>query len=115
MNAFLRRELAALKRECSNPNWDGYDAPPLSPVSYDMAIRLARELPRTMAVPTPAVDNSGKMFFQWGSLRGRYLALTFGTKDTDKIVGKVGVNGCFRTEELPADAGCAAKFAERYA
>ena len=81
----LVRELARLKHNCSEPNWDGYHADPMSDESYRRASAFAKQFPDTMTLPLPAVDPSGLVYLQWGDVRNSFLTLKF-RDDTPQTV-----------------------------
>ena len=72
----LREELAEVWEECSQPDWDAYDA---FPVSWDslvnakrllLALRLGTELPSIGAIP------SGHVTLEWHHSRRRTLTVS---------------------------------------
>ena len=114
-NECLDRELANLERECAVSKWDGYSSSPLSKRSLVFARKLAEALPEDARVPTPLVDRRGNVLFQWGSIRRRYLALTFVAGESEAGVKcKIGNAGVFRTCELGCDLERVVTFAKEH-
>lgn len=81
----LVRELIRLKRNCSEPNWDGYHADSMSYESYRRAKAFVRRFPDSITLPLPAVDPSGLVYLQWGDVSNSFLTLKFGA-DTPQTV-----------------------------
>ena len=60
-----RQELYQLSADCSEPNWDGYGAQPVSEAAYRNAFRFLENLPLGAEVPSPGVYSDGELTFEW--------------------------------------------------
>jgi len=57
--------LSEVKTECSEPNWDGYDAAAIDDNSYKNAINFISLLPVYFPIPDIRVDPDGEVSFEW--------------------------------------------------
>jgi hypothetical protein len=72
----LRDELAETWEECSQPNWDGYDALPVTSASFDNAKRLLLSLPLGTRLPSIGAIPRGHISLEWHHSRRRTLTVT---------------------------------------
>jgi len=59
------RELAEVRRECRDPDWDGYDAEPVSRQSCVLALDLLRALPAELPSPSVGAMPGGLISLEW--------------------------------------------------
>lgn len=69
--------LLDLPVECGRDGWDGYDAAPLSRVSFERAAEFLKLLPNKIPSPEVVVDNDGDVCFEWYFSKDNRLAMTF--------------------------------------
>jgi hypothetical protein len=112
MNSTLKKEMLDLKQECSNLDWDGYNANPMSEYSFTLAMKFAEALPPTLPVPVAAVDNIGRVFFQWGSLRRKFFSVRFEPNVPQRAVYKIGEHGRLDVHEVEYDQDNLVRLAE---
>lgn len=74
-------ELADVWRECSQPDWDGYNAVPVSGESYENAKRLVAALPPGTPQPTAGAEPDGQMTLEWRRSRRRTLSISVSPDD----------------------------------
>jgi hypothetical protein len=67
-------ELEEVRSEASGEGWDGYGARPLSPGSFDFAIRFLNALPTDAPVPEASASPDGEISLDW--IFGERKALT---------------------------------------
>jgi len=72
----LRDELAETWRECSEPDWDGYNALPVTLDSFANAERLLLSLPLGTQLPSIGAVPSGHISLEWHHSRRRTLTVT---------------------------------------
>ena len=72
----LRDELAETWEECSQPDWDGYNALPVTPDSFANAERLLLSLPLGTELPSIGAIPSGHISLEWHHSRRRTLTVT---------------------------------------
>lgn len=58
-------ELQWLYRESTKAGWDGYNASPVSPLSFLYALQFIFAMPRSMPAPEVAIEPDGSVGFQW--------------------------------------------------
>jgi hypothetical protein len=71
-------ELSELVAECSEQDWDGYDANPASAVAAAYAEEFVRALPEGVPIPEFAVDPDGSIALDWIESRYRRLSVSVG-------------------------------------
>jgi len=57
--------LGEIYKECSSPNWDGYDAQPISNAAYFEAMKLISLLPEEYDNPEIIPEPTGEIAFEW--------------------------------------------------
>jgi len=72
----IREELADVWEECSEPNWDGYNALPVSRDSFRNAQRLLLTLPLGTKLPSIGAIPNGNIALEWHHSRRRSLTVT---------------------------------------
>ena len=77
----IREELADVWEECREPNWDGYDALPVTWDTYNNAKRFLLALP--FGIPTPSVgaEPDGHVTLEWHHSRRRTLSVSISPDD----------------------------------
>ena len=59
------QDIYNLYKECSEENWDGYGAEPISIGAYLEAVKLAELLPSSSPVPEVVPEPNGEIAFEW--------------------------------------------------
>lgn len=72
----IRGELAEVWDECSEPDWDGYDALPVSLDSMENAERFLLALPLGTMPPSIGAMPNGNVSLEWHHSRRRSLTVT---------------------------------------
>lgn len=72
----LRQELCEVAEECSQPNWDGYGAEPVSADAYRHACLFVEALPRGIAMPTVGSEADGHLTLEWYRSPDRVLSVS---------------------------------------
>ena len=62
--------------ECSQPNWDGYEANPITKASVDNLIKFMNILDDSLPDPDPGCDPDGQVSIEWYFQPGR-ISLSF--------------------------------------
>ena len=65
-------------RECAEPNWDGYNALPASPISLFYAQQLSELLPSDCPKPDIGCDPDGSLNFDWRNGKMRAVSVSAG-------------------------------------
>jgi hypothetical protein len=70
-------ELTKIGRQCSEPNWDGYNANPISAGAIEALEELVRQLPWNSPLPDDVVpEPSGGVGIEWYPHPGRSLIVS---------------------------------------
>ena len=72
----IRGELAEVWEECSQPNWDGYNALPVTWDAYHLAELFLRALPLGTAMPSIGAEPDGQITMDWGRSKRRRLSVS---------------------------------------
>jgi hypothetical protein len=84
-------ELRATYRECSEQNWDGYDALPISQATYDEAERFLNALPSWVPIPQIVPEPSGDIGFEWNFGKNRIFAASVNGTNHITYAGILGI------------------------
>lgn len=97
--------LEEVLEECSEDNWDGYEASSVTIDSYLEAKRFLRALPAGVPTPEVTVEPDGELAFEWYSGRNRVFTVSIGTDGTLTYAGKFGSSKAhgkdFFADEVP--------------
>ena len=76
-----REELANVWEECREPNWDGYDALPVTWETHNNVERFLLALP--FGIPTPSIgaEPDGHITLEWHHSRRRTLSVSISPND----------------------------------
>jgi len=74
----IRGELADVWEECSQPDWDGYNALPVEWDAFFLAERLLRAFPLGTPEPSVGAEPDGQLTLEWGRSRRRRLSVSVG-------------------------------------
>ena len=96
-----------LYKECSEDNWDGYDAKRISVGTYLEAIKLAELIPSELPLPEVVPEPNGDIAFEW--YRGKRFLFVLSVEGNN-IINYAGLFGSatriygseYVTDELPA-------------
>ncbi|CAE6724331.1 hypothetical protein R69619_01708 [Paraburkholderia nemoris] len=64
-------ELEEIRRDATEPNWDGLGSAPLDDATYALALRFLWALPTGSRMPEITVDRDGEVSFDWLGAEGR--------------------------------------------
>ena len=84
--AWAKVALSTVLRECSQENWDGYGALPVSEAAYSEAEKLLRLLPLDIPIPDVIPEPTGELAFEWRN-RDRFFLLSVGGSNTISYAG----------------------------
>lgn len=70
-------ELRAVTEECSEPNWDGYGAEPITETSYLLAHNFLLALPIGSLAPVVSATPDGQLTLEWYHSPFRVLSISF--------------------------------------
>jgi len=93
--------LSEVYDECSEANWDGYDAAPISLEAYFEAMKLLRIIPNSFLMPDILPEPDGGIGLEWYKDRGFSFVISVCGKDTITYAGRFGKNSeTYGTEDF---------------
>lgn len=90
--------LLELYKDCSQPNWDGYGANPVSKDSISEALEFIQLLPSSFPVPQILAEPSGEIGLEWYKSKRLVFAISFSGKNLITYAGIFGSNKTHGTE-----------------
>ena len=96
-------ELADVWAECSQPDWDGYNALPVTRASCMNAERFIHALPQDVPVPCIGAEPDGHVTLQWGRSPLQVLSLSVSHRGELHYAALLGTGRACGTEPF-ADA-----------
>jgi len=91
-------ELHEVFMECSEENWDGFDAIPVSTFSYDYAMQFLKVLPVWTEAPSFGAEADGQMTMEWYRSPRRVLSISFSPDGRLYYAALLGENRAYGTE-----------------
>ena len=76
--------------ECSESNWDGYDAFPITAGAYEEALSLLRALPSDLPMPEIVPEPDGSIGLEWQQGPDRIFAVSVSGKGVIVYAGLFG-------------------------
>lgn len=74
-------QIQEILRECRRPNWDGYGARPVQPLTASNARLLIRMLPASCPMPEVAPEPDGSISLDWIQGPNRMLSISVGVTE----------------------------------
>lgn len=93
-----RWELENVCSEASEPNWDGYGAPPVSYLTYSVAKAFLETLPHIPIDPDIAIDPDGEVSFAWHKAPRQLFTVSVGRTGRLSYAGIFGDVNTYGTE-----------------
>ncbi len=100
----LEGELAVVMDECQHPNWDGYDALPVSVNALKKMRTFLECLPFGFPCPSISADPSGCLSVEWYRNPRRVLSVSVGNDDLLHYAALLGPNKVCGTEAYFGEA-----------
>ena len=88
----LYQEIYRIYHEYSEPDWDGYDAIPVSGSTFSQAQELAKLLPDGVPLPDVMPEPTGEIAFEWYQDGTHVLVIGIGDDDVLSYAGLFGIN-----------------------
>ena len=99
-------ELATVWEECRQPNWDGFQAMPVTQDALRNAYRLLESLPLGFPLPSIGAEPDGQLTLEWHRSARRTPSVSVSPDDDLHYAALFGPNRVYGTEaffgELPA-------------
>lgn len=83
-------QLERLVAEAIEPNWDAYQAKPLTAQAYDIALRFLSALPASLPSPDVGLDPDGEVSFEWMKGKGRVFTVSLEQNGRASYAGLFG-------------------------
>ena len=88
----LYQEIYRIYHEYSDPNWDGYDAIPVSENTFSQAQKFAKLLPDSVPLPDVMPEPTGEIAFEWYQDGTHVLVISVGNDDVLSYAGLFGIH-----------------------
>lgn len=88
------QELQSLKSECSQSNWDGYGAEPLSTEVFIQAQRFVESFPLDFVAPEISAASNGDISFDWAQTPFRIVSVGISANGYLHFAGLHGQKRC---------------------
>ncbi len=98
IQSVLRDELAEAWEECHQPNWDGYDALPVSRDALRNMYTFLEAMPLGFPRPTIGADPHGHLSVEWYRSPRRVLSVSVSDDDLLHYAALLGSNSTCGTE-----------------
>jgi len=86
------QSLASLFEECSEEDWDGNEASPITEDAYLEARRLISNLPINLHMPEVVPEPSGEIGLEWSKGKDRTFVLSLSGRNEIVYAGLFGIN-----------------------
>lgn len=97
-------ELYQVFDECRHPNWDGYDAAPVSADTFQLAYQLLEALPLGTPAPSLGAEPDGHITLEWHRSPRRTLSVSISPKGELHYAALVGASRHYGTEPFYGEA-----------
>ena len=77
VESHIRSELVEAFDECRKPDWDGYDALPVTYDSYRLAEQFLLAIPLGVPMPSVGAEPDGHLTLEWSNVVRRTLSISF--------------------------------------
>ncbi|MEA3447994.1 MAG: hypothetical protein U9Q98_06030 [Bacteroidota bacterium] len=96
-------ELEKVYEECSEANWDGYGAMPISRETYSKARKLPRMIPSSLPRPDISAEPDGEITFEWYKEKYSVFVISVGSNNLVTYAGLFGKSNKIHGTEYFAD------------
>jgi hypothetical protein len=98
IDSTLRDELATVWDECRQPNWDGFQALPVTQDTLRNAYRFLELLPLGFPAPSLGAEPDGQLTLEWHRSARRTLSVSVSPDGELHYAAHVGPNRVYGTE-----------------
>jgi hypothetical protein len=82
--------LADIKRQCSKPKWDGYNAEPISAETLARLVAFLRAMPENIPTPDLVPEPDGEVSVEWQVSPRRFFSVSVGPHARLAYAGMLG-------------------------
>ena len=97
-------ELSQTVEECSEPNWDGYGAQPVSDGTYHLAHKFLEALPLGTPAPSIGAEPDGHLTVEWYRSPRRMLSVSISPEGELHYAALLGDSKAYGTEPFFGEA-----------
>jgi len=97
-------ELSKVYEECSEPNWDGYDALPVAEAAYQLALELLETFPLSTPLPSFGAEPDGHITMEWYCSPTRTLSVSVSPEGELYYAALLGDSKAYGTEPFFGEA-----------
>ena len=94
----LRNEWATVWEECREPNWDGFQALPVSQDTFRSTYLFLESLPPNFPAPSIGAEPDGALTLEWHRSLRRTLSVSVSPEDELHFAALFGPNRVYGTE-----------------
>jgi hypothetical protein len=91
-------DLYQVYKECLKPNWDGYDALPVTEIAYNLARQFIVALPLGTPPPSLGADPDGEITVEWHHSPRRTLSVSVNPDGKLDYAALLGTSRVYGTE-----------------
>lgn len=91
-------QLYTVAEQCSAPNWDGYNAAPVSNEAYRLAYCFIEQLPPNLPMPTIGAEPDGHLTLEWHRSADNTLSISVAPDGNLHYSALLGPNSVYGTE-----------------
>jgi hypothetical protein len=99
----LRDELAGVWNECREPNWDGYNALPVTQDTLRNTYQFLESMPADILAPSIGAEPDGDLTLEWHRSLRRTLSVSVGPDNELNYSALFGSNRVYGTEAFFGD------------
>lgn len=98
------KDLHQIYQECSQTNWDGYEAMPVAVETYELAYQFLEALPLGTSAPTLGAEPDGHITFEWFQSPRRMLSVSISPEGDLHYAALLGSSTHYGTEPFYGEA-----------
>jgi hypothetical protein len=98
LDSLVREELATVWNDCRVPNWDGYEALPVTQDTLRNAYSFLETLPLGFPAPSIGAEPDGHLTLEWHRSSRRTLSVSVSPDDELHYAGLFGPSHVYGTE-----------------
>jgi len=97
-------DLSQVYEECLEPNWDGYDALPVTEEAYRLTYELLEALPLSTPLPSIGAEPDGQLTLEWYCSPRRTLSVSVSPEGELHYAALLGDSKVYGTEPFFGEA-----------
>jgi hypothetical protein len=98
LDSSVFEDLASVARDCSEADWDGYEAVAVDQETFRNAYRFLEALPLGTSTPSVGAEPDGHVTLEWHRSEGRTLSVSISPEGDLHYAALIGPNRAYGTE-----------------